>query len=343
MASAIELRGVSKSFRGRASQGGLSGALRSLLRARYYEVHAVEELSFQIEAGERVAFVGPNGAGKSTTIKMLSGVLYPTRGEIEVLGLVPWRDRRALGYEIGTVFGQRSRLWLHLPAGDTFDLLAQVYDLDGGAYRRRRDELIDAFGIGGLVAKPVRHLSLGERMRCELVASLLHRPSILFLDEPTIGLDVVAKATLRDLVRELSERDGSTVLLASHDTGDMERVCDRVLVIHGGRLLLDRGLDELRRTFIRRKVVTLLSADERIEVEMAGVAVVSRLPHRVVLEVDTERTKIEAVVQAVLSTSRLQDISVEDPPMEEIVQAIYTRAGALAGTGAGVVAAGGAP
>jgi ABC-2 type transport system ATP-binding protein len=236
MTPAIELRSVSKSFRVRVRERGRGGIARHLLRSTYREVEAVRDLSFTIEPGERVCFVGPNGAGKSTTIKMLSGILRPTLGEVCVLGCVPWRERHALGYEISTVFGQRSRLWWHLPASDAFDLLARVYDQNGSAYRRRRAELVDAFGIGELITKPVRQLSLGERMRCELVAGLLHEPSILFLDEPTIGLDVVAKVMLRDLVREMSERDGSTVLLASHDTGDMERVCERVLVIHGGRL-----------------------------------------------------------------------------------------------------------
>jgi ABC-2 type transport system ATP-binding protein len=323
MSAAIEIEALSKTYRVRQRHGGLRAAARDLFSPSTREVEAVRDLSFRIEAGERVAFLGPNGAGKSTTLKILSGILHPTRGEVRVLGRVPWRERMDLGYEIGTVFGQRSQLWYHLPAGDTFDLLARVYDLDDLRYQRRRRLLVDAFGLGDLVAQPVRQLSLGERMRCELVASLLHAPRILFLDEPTIGLDVTAKAVIRDLVRELSLKDGSTLLLTSHDTGDMEQVCDRVLVIHHGRLLLDRSVGGLRTSFIRRKLVTVQTAEERIDVTLPGVTVVERAPHRTVLEVDVEATPVEAVVQAVLHASRLHDLTVEDPPLEEIVQAIY--------------------
>ncbi len=326
MSAAIEIEALSKTDRVRERRGGLRAAARDLFAPRTREVEAVRDLSFHIEAGERVAFLGPNGAGKSTTLKVLSGILHPTRGTVRVLGRVPWRERMKLGYEIGTVFGQRSQLWYHLPAGDTFDLLARVYDLDDGHYRRRRRLLVDAFGLGDLVAQPVRQLSLGERMRCELVASLLHAPRILFLDEPTNGLDVTAKAVIRDLVRELSRKDGSTLLLTSHDTGDMEQVCDRVLVIHHGTLLLDRSVGGLRTSFIRRKLVTVQTAEERIDVTLPGVTVVERAPHRTVLEVDVEATPVEVVVQAVLHASRLHDLTVEDPPLEEIVQAIYASA-----------------
>ena len=221
--AAIQVDNLSRSFRVQSRGAGMGAALRALVRPSYTNVDAVRGVSFTIEAGERVSFVGPNGAGKSTTIKMLSGILYPTSGIATVQGLVPWKQRRLLGYQIGTIFGQRSRLWLHLPAMEAFNLLARVYDLDESTFRRRLGELIDLFDIEALARKPVRVLSLGERMRCELVACLLHSPRILFLDEPTIGLDVVAKAALRQLIRDQSEREGMTILLTSHDTGDMEQ------------------------------------------------------------------------------------------------------------------------
>jgi ABC-2 type transport system ATP-binding protein len=322
MAAAIETRGLSKSFLVRERAPGFFRAARRLFRATSRRVPAVEGVSFRIEEGERVAFIGPNGAGKSTTIKMLSGILRPDAGEARVLGLVPWADRRKLAFDIGTVFGQRSQLWYHLPASDTLDLLERIYERKDP---KRRALLTDAFGLGPLLGKPVRQLSLGERMRCEIAASLLHGPRVLFLDEPTIGLDVTAKATIRDLVRETSRRDGGTVLLTSHDTGDMERVCDRAIVIHRGRLLLDRPVQELR-GFIRRKLVTLLTAEESCTIDLPGVVATERSPHRLVLEVDVARTPVEAVVQAALGSSRLRDLTVEDPPMEEIVQAIYDSA-----------------
>ena len=326
MSGSIEVENLSKVFKVRVRAAGLGAAVRQLFRASTRDAVAVDDISFTIEKGERVAFVGPNGAGKSTTLKMLTGILHPTGGDARVLGHVPWRDRTRLAYRIGTVFGQRSQLWYHLPAADTFALLARIYDQDAAVHRRRLSALVDAFGVGPLLDKPVRQLSLGERMRCELVASLLHGPEVLFLDEPTIGLDVTAKAVIRDLVRDTSLRDGSTVLLTSHDTGDMERVCDRVLVIHRGRLLLDEPIAALRKSYIRRKVVTLLTAEEDVRIDLPGVTLVEKAPHRTVLEVDVDRTPVEQVVQAALRASRLRDLTVEDPPMEEIVQAIYASA-----------------
>ena len=326
MSGSIEVENLSKVFKVRARAAGLGAAVRQLFKASTHDVVAVDGVSFTIEKGERVAFVGPNGAGKSTTLKMLTGILHPTGGDARVLGHVPWRDRTRLAYRIGTVFGQRTQLWYHLPAADTFALLARIYDQDRAVHERRLSALVEAFGVGPLLSKPVRQLSLGERMRCELVASLLHGPEVLFLDEPTIGLDVTAKAVIRDLIRDMSLQDGSTVLLTSHDTGDMERVCDRVLVIHRGGLLLDEPITALRKNYIRRKVVTLLTAEEDVRIELPGVTVVEKAPHRTVLEVDVDRTPVEQVVQAALQASRLRDLTVEDPPMEEIVQAIYASA-----------------
>ncbi|MFQ5381922.1 MAG: ATP-binding cassette domain-containing protein [Dehalococcoidia bacterium] len=323
MNAAVSVADLSKTFHTTARRGGVTGTLRSLVRPDRREVEAAHGLSFDIEPGERVAFVGPNGAGKSTTIKMLSGVLYPTSGGASVLGLTPWADRRALGHRIGTVFGQRSRLWLHLPASDAFDLLARVYGLDRVVYRRRRNELVHRFGVGGLIDKPSRQLSLGERMRCELVASLLHAPSVLFLDEPTIGLDVVAKATLRELVRHQSEAEGTTILLTSHDTSDMEQVCERVLVINEGELLLDRDVGGLRCEYLGTKIVTVLTDEAGVEIDLPGVTVLSSRPHRSVFEIDRAKASVEKVVQEILACCRLRDLTVEDPPMEDVVKAIY--------------------
>jgi ABC-2 type transport system ATP-binding protein len=336
MPPAIYVQGLGRSFRTPVREPGMRAAVRSIGRPKHVQVQAVRDVSFAIEPGERVAFVGPNGAGKSTTIKMLSGILHPSAGSASVLGFVPWRDRRQLGYEIGTVFGQRSRLWLHLPAADAFGLLARVYDIEDALFRRRRDRLCDLFGVNELARKPVRVLSLGERMRCELVACLLHSPRVLFLDEPTIGLDVVAKAALRQLILEQSRAEGITILLTSHDTSDMEQVCDRVLVINGGELLLDRPVADLRRTYLRKKVVTVMSEREWLTIDLAGTSVVSAAPHRTVIQVDTRATSIDAVVQAVLREGAVQDLTVEDPPMDEIVQAIYQDAPAHRAARAGV-------
>ncbi len=323
MAAAIEAHELRKVFRVRERGPGLRAALRQLVAPRSTLRVALDRIDLRVEAGERVAFVGPNGAGKSTTLKLLTGILHPSAGRVRVLGLDPWRARRSLGYRIGCVFGQRTQLYYHLPVADSFELLAHVYDQEPRVFRRRHGELVEAFGIGPLLRTPVRQLSLGERMRCELVASLLHRPEILFLDEPTIGLDVTAKATIRDLVREQSERHGRTVLLTSHDTGDMERVCERVIVIHRGRVLIDGPIQALRARFIRRKRITLDTAEACIHLQLPGVRVSAQRPHRTTLEVDVDVTPVDAVVQAALAGAALRDLTVEDPPMEEIVQAIY--------------------
>ena len=326
MPHAIELAHLRKVFRVRERARGFAASLRALIAPREREVVAVDDVSFAIAPGERVAFVGPNGAGKSTTLKVLSGILQPTAGLVRVLGLDPGRDRARLAFRIGTVFGQRSQLWSHLPAADTFDLLARIYELEPAEYRQRRSELVSSFAIADIIEKPVRQLSLGERMRCELVASLLHRPEILFLDEPTIGLDVVAKATIRDLVRERGRRDGCTVLLTSHDTGDMEGVCERVLVIHQGRLLLDRPIEALRKSFIPRKRVSVVTEEVELRIDLPGVRRLPSAAHRTELEVDLAVIGVDRVVAAIVAGARVLDLSVEDPPMEEIVTAIYAGA-----------------
>ena len=323
--AAIALEGLRKVFRVPERSHGLRGAVRALVAPRTHEVVAVDDVSFRIAPGERVAFIGPNGAGKSTTLKVLAGILHPTAGRVRVLGLDPARQRTALGFRIGAIFGQRSQLWYHLPAADSFDLLARIYEIEPSTHRARLAELVAAFDIAAVMEQPVRQLSLGERMRCELVASLLHRPDILFLDEPTIGLDVVAKARIRDLVRERATRDGCTVLLTSHDTGDMEGVCDRVLVIHRGRLVVDEPLDELRRV-IRSKRITVVSRAPDVEIDLPGVRRLPAAPHRVALRVDVTRIPVDRVVAALIASGEVLDLCVEDPPMEEIIQAIYAGA-----------------
>ena len=329
---AVDINGLSKAFRVRRARGaGVAARLRDALRPQTQLVTAVDRLSFSIAPGERVAFVGPNGAGKSTTLKILAGILQPDAGEVRVLGLEPSRQRRELAFRVGTVFGQRSQLWYQLPARDTFELLGRVYEVERAEHRRRLDALTAAFALAPLLDTPVRQLSLGERMRCEIAASLLHAPRILFLDEPTIGLDVSAKAVIRELLHDESVRLGVTLLLTSHDTGDIERVCDRVVVIHRGRLLWDGAIADLRRRYLTTKRVTVWSEAERLELCVPGVRVLSSRAYRTDLEVALDVASVGQAIDAALAQSAVRDLAVEDAPLDAVIRALYAEAEAARG------------
>ncbi len=323
MAAIIKIDRLSKAFTTRESFPGVFGALKSLFWGRRHSITAIDNLSLEIQEGERIAFIGPNGAGKSTTIKILTGILHPTSGHVEVLGLVPWEQRTSLGYLIGTVFGQRSQLWYHLPPGDTFGLLAKIYEIPPDLFNKRLEKLVTLFDIAKLLHKPVRALSLGERMRCELVASLLHQPKILFLDEPTIGLDINGKLMIRELLNKLSEDYGTTLFLTSHDTADIEQVCDRVVVIDKGTVVLDSPLKDLKRTYMKKKVLTLTTDEETLALNLPGIAVLENAHHHFKCEIDLSITPIEAVIHKALQLTSLKDVTIENPSMEEVIRMIY--------------------
>jgi ABC-2 type transport system ATP-binding protein len=326
----IEVNALRKVFQVKRKAPGLIGSFRALWRPDYAPLTAVAGMSFRIERGEAVGFVGPNGAGKSTTIKMLTGLLFPTSGEARVLGLVPWRERARLAFRVASVFGQRSQLWYHLPPADSFALLARIYELDRAEYRERLRDLVDRFEIAPYLHVPVRRLSLGERMRCEIAAALLHRPEVIFLDEPTIGLDVVAKQQIRAVVRDLNQDEGATVLLTSHDAGDIEQVCRRVIVINRGALVFDDAVVELKRAFLRHKVIEVKLGEERPPPDLPGVTVIAAEPYRLRLEVDPDAQPIERLIASLAAGYRIVDLTVEEPPLEEIIAAIYVATGRVA-------------
>jgi ABC-2 type transport system ATP-binding protein len=305
-APAIEAVGVTKRFR--ASSGA---------------VDAVHDLTLSVDHGERLAFIGPNGAGKSTSIKMLTGILHPTAGSARVLGLVPWQQRRRLSERTGTLFGQRSQLWFELSARQSLRMLAAVYGMDRAQEQRRVAELGELLDAADLFDQPVRDLSLGQRMRCELAACLLHEPDILFLDEPTIGLDLLAKRRFRELLVTLNEAGGTTVFLTSHDVADIEHVAQRVVVISSGRLIYDDSVSAMRRTMLSTKLVDVGLERAGVPLELEGVTVLASDQTFAQLSVDTSRTSIRHVLGRVLDTWSVSDISVVDPPLEQVIAEIY--------------------
>lgn len=323
MQEVIKVKHLRKNFVIRQNFPGILGAIKGLFYAKTTDITAIKDLSFSIERGERIAFIGPNGAGKSTTIKMLTGILYPSCGEIEVLGLVPWKDRYRLGYQIGTVFGQRTQLWYHLPPSDTFELLAKIYEIDQITYKKQLKELTEVFEITSFLHKPVRQLSLGERMRCEIVASLLHNPQILFLDEPTIGLDINAKLKIRGLLNKLSKDHGTTLFLTSHDTADIEQVCERVIVLDKGTIIHDSSLKELKRSYIRKKILSLITDVEYLPLTLLGMKILENANYHFVCEIDLALTPIDQVIHEALKLTGIKDVTIEDPSMEEIIRTLY--------------------
>jgi ABC-2 type transport system ATP-binding protein len=350
--SIIEVAGLAKTFRSRERAAGLASSLRSFVAPRYREREAVKQISFALDPGEVLAFIGPNGAGKSTTIKMLTGILHPTSGKAQVLGLTPWRQRRKLAFHISSVFGQKSQLWYHLPPQDTFNLLAHIYELDMEAYRKRRDFLVDVFDIAEYMRTPARKLSLGERMRCELAAALLHKPEILFLDEPTIGLDVIAKQRIRDLIGQLKSEEGVTVFLTSHDAGDIEQVCHRAIVINHGEIILDAPVSRLKHDYLKAKTVDLLlnesvesllktdpeNGQRQLSIQLpgsiheelqdtGGVRILKIEKRGLKLEIDLARHSLEPIIAAIMQRCHIIDMTISDPPMEEIIAAIYGEQG----------------
>jgi len=313
-----------KSFKVKIQKPGLKGTINSLFKAEYKICDAVKDINFQIEKGERLAFIGPNGAGKSTTIKMLTGILYPDGGEIDVLGHTPWKSRQKLAFKIGAVFGQKPQLWYHLPPGDTFELFGKIYEMERNVYKKRAGELIELFDIKSFINTPVRQLSLGQRMRCEMVAALLHNPEVIFLDEPTIGLDVVSKKNFRELIKEMSDRENVTILLTSHDVGDIEKLCKRVIIINQGELVYGGQLSKLKRNTMNRKIVGVRFSDTPPEtIEQEGCKILKKGKYGLKLEVDTALCPIKKLMNYLITGFGIEDITVTDPPLEEIIGSIY--------------------
>lgn len=247
--SIIEVKGLNKKFKVKEKEKGIKGSLKSIIKPKYKTINAVNDINFNVEQGEMLAFIGPNGAGKSTTIKMLTGILYPTSGEISVLGLNPSKKRKQLAYKIGTVFGQKEQLWTHLTPYDNFKFFGAIYDIQDNEIEERIEELKKTFELEEFINTPVRNLSLGQRIRCEIVAALIHKPQILFLDEPTIGLDPVVKENIRKLIKKMNKEFNTTIFLTSHDIGDIEKLCKRVVIINHGKIIMDDSMKNIKNNY----------------------------------------------------------------------------------------------
>jgi len=319
----ILVEALAKTYRVAERAPGLAGALRGLVRRRWREVHALAGVSFSLEAGELLAFIGPNGAGKSTTVKILSGILRPTSGRVEVDGLVPFEDRVRHVARIGVVFGQRSQLWWDLPVIDGFDLLADIYRVEPARYRRRRDELVAMLRLEPLLDQPVRQLSLGQRMRAEFAAALLHAPAILFLDEPTIGLDAPSKLAVRAFVRRLNREQGVTVLLTTHDMHDVEALAERVIVIGQGRLLADGSFASLRSGVLAERRLHVDFAGAAPELDMPGITVRARTERSLELAFDPTDIPAPKLIAAIAARHAVEDVHVDEPAIEEVIARFY--------------------
>jgi len=318
----IEAEGLSKTYRVYQKQAGLLGALRGLLHRETKEVRAVDGVSFAIEPGEIVGFLGPNGAGKTTTLKMLSGLIFPTTGTARVLGHVPWDREDAFRRKFALVMGQKNQLWWDLPAADSFQLHREIYSLPADAFQATLDELTGLFGVRELTRQPVRELSLGERMKMELIAALLHRPQLLLLDEPTIGLDVVAQVTIQKCLRECTAARGVTILLTSHYMRDVEALCKRVLVIAHGKLIYDGALSGITEQFGLVKLVKLQFDGNDTPDDLGRYGEVTRRDGPIA-ELKVERGRVSEVLAALLDRHTLVDMGVQDPPLDQVIARVF--------------------
>lgn len=322
MGNVLEVNGLTKIFKSRVKESGFKGSVKNLLNPDYKTIHAVDDISFNIQKGEITAFIGPNGAGKSTTIKLITGILYADSGNISVLGMDPHKDRKKLSYRIGTVFGQKSQLWYHLPPADSFDLLGSIYNLSSSETKKRVSYLTEIFEIGPFLNQAVRKLSLGQRIRCEIAASLIHNPEILFLDEPTIGLDVVVKQRIRELITRINKDSGVTVFLTSHDTGDIEKICRRVIVINEGQMVWDGSVKEMKYSLLNKRIVNV-RLEEPISMNIDGVELLKEKGHSAKLEVDLSISSMKHVMSELVNRHNISDISISTIPLDEVISHIY--------------------
>lgn len=319
----INVKGLCKSYRVAIRNSGFKNAIKSFIKRNYKIIEAVHDISFTIKEGEIVGYIGPNGAGKSTTIKMLTGILKPDSGEIKINKMNPVIDRKNYVKEIGVVFGQKSQLWWDIPAIESFDLLKEIYRIPDNEYIKTRDELITLLNLGEIVKIPVRGLSLGERMKCELVASLLHNPKILFLDEPTIGLDAISKVIVRDFIKKINKEKKVTVILTTHDMADIESLANRVIVIGSGKKLYDGNVEDIKRKYSNEKIVEIYYDNMKMLPKIKNSEVISNSNGIVKLKIDSRKMSVSDVTREYTKVCEIKDINVLSSPIDDIIYKLY--------------------
>lgn len=321
--SFIEVKNISKTFKVPVRSAGLKATIKSFFNRKYNYVHAVKDISFTIERGEIIGYIGPNGAGKSTTIKILSGILTPDSGSVKVDEMIPWINRTKYVKNIGVVFGQRSQLWWDIPAEDTFDLLCEMYKLDKEEYQKTKEELVEKLNLKDIIKMPVRQLSLGQRMRCEIAASLLHKPKILFLDEPTIGLDAVSKKVVREFIKKINQEQKVTVILTTHDMSDIEALAKRIILIGKGSVLYDGSLSKLKRTYDTESFLTVSTKSKIPKLKKKGIISMSKTTDGYKFVIDTTSIDISSFLNYLSDKIDIDDVEIDKQNVDDIIIKLY--------------------
>lgn len=319
----IQVKDLKKIYKTHEREPGLINAVKSLVNRKYEIKEALKGITFEVEEGEILGLIGPNGAGKSTVLKVLSGVLYPDHGYVNVLGFTPWKDRVRYVKNIGVVFGQKEQLLWDLPAVDTFYLHKDLYDINEDEFKPRLDNMIRILQVEDIIKTPVRDLSLGERMKCKIIAALLHNPKLVFLDEPSIGLDVIAKDNLRDFIKEINQKYKTTFIVTTHDMQDIERLCKRIIIINHGEIIYDGLLSMISNKFIKTKIIDAKFEDRYKDFSFKDCRILEKRDYELKLELDIKKGSVKALINYLLGNFNVADINIEDPPIEEIIKLIY--------------------
>lgn len=319
----MEVRNLVKDYSVNVRKKGFWGAFQSLLIPEYKTIRAVNDISFQIDAGEMVGFIGPNGAGKSTTVKMLTGILTPTSGTISIGGLSPFKDRKKNVARIGAVFGQRTQLWLDLPVIDTFELLKHIYRISETTYRQNLEMFCDLLGLNDFLHQAVRQLSLGQRMRADIAAAMLHNPEVIFFDEPTIGLDVVVKEKIREFIKQVNQQRHTTMLFTTHDMADIEKTCQRMLIIDQGLIVYDGTVEQIKNILGKNRTVAVEFNEKHGEVNLPGVTLIQEKGHKNWYRFNKEQVEVSVLIQEITKQHNIVDLTIQEPEIESIIREIY--------------------